>query len=266
MKTMEKFTVAEKRWLLVGMALHKIVHPAICQALRTEAGHPVPYGCMDISEAIEQLCSKTVFERQLKDAATELRSKVRNKWGHPIMNEWITEDHFHQCFVAMRKVIDLLPFSSPAVRERTSMRLSRFETADSMGNILLNPYNFFPGGDNGQTVVVSHQPSSDCCEACGHTPYPSPPGQNHPSAANGNHPILYYIEKKVRGKNVKEASKSGFSWLHLAGGVTIGVAVGILLASVPGKCGGVVRDGSLPISLLKLQDMIQAYSHLRFPG
>ncbi|CAH1238412.1 Hypp5585 [Branchiostoma lanceolatum] len=175
----EEFTVAEKRWLLVGVALHKVVHPAICQALRTKAGHPEPYGCLDISAAVDRVCSESVFGDDLKKAATHLRSKVRNKWGHPVMVEWIDKEHFHRCFLAMRKVVDLLPYSSPAVRERTCRRLTSFEVADSMG------------------------------------------------------------------------------------GATMGFAVGILLASVPGKCGDVVRDGSAPIAL-KLQDMIKAYSHLRF--
>ncbi|XP_066302311.1 uncharacterized protein [Branchiostoma lanceolatum] len=259
MKAMEKFTVAEKRWLLVGVALHKVVHPAICQALRTKAGHPEPYGCLDISAAVDRVCSETVFGDDLKKAATHLRSKVRNKWGHPVMVEWIDKEHFHRCFLAMRKVVDLLPYSSPAVRERTCRRLTSFEVADSMGNIIFQPYNFFPGGDNGQTVVVAQQPSIACCESCGYSQHPSPPYNNHPSDANGNRPNQH----KENGANLKKASKSKFSWLHLLGGATMGFAVGILLASVPGKCGDVFRDGSAPIAL-KLQDMIKAYSHLRF--
>ncbi|KAI8516071.1 hypothetical protein Bbelb_068840 [Branchiostoma belcheri] len=131
MKAMERFTVAEKRWLLVGIALHKIVHPAICQALRNEAGFTAPYGCLDISSAIDKLNNNKAFAIDLQEAATKVRSKVRNKWAHSVMNEWIDKEHFHTCFLAMRKVIDLLPYPSPAVRERTSMRLRKYEEGDA---------------------------------------------------------------------------------------------------------------------------------------
>ncbi|XP_019636020.1 PREDICTED: uncharacterized protein LOC109478743 [Branchiostoma belcheri] len=270
MKAMERFTVAEKRWLLVGIALHKIVHPAICQALKTEAGHPVPYGCLDISAAIDRLNSENAFAFDLQKAATKLRSKVRNKWAHSVMNEWIDKEHFHTCFLAMRKVIDLLPYPSPAVRERTSMRLRKYEEGDATGNLLFNPYHFFPGGDgNSQTVVAVPEPPSVGCELCGYTGnlhpsagcescgytgslHPSPPPNGHPSDDNGSSPI----EQSMR------TSKWKFSWLHLTGGAVLGFAVGVLLASVPGKCGEVVRSGSVPI-VLRLEDMIKACSHLR---
>ena len=82
-------------------------------------------GSLDLSAAFSILCGAPNFVFQAVDIiATEVRSKVRNEWGHCKSSTW-TEAYYSECFRLMKNLIKTLIF--PATLDQANI-LEELET------------------------------------------------------------------------------------------------------------------------------------------
>ncbi|XP_078690958.1 uncharacterized protein LOC144921635 [Branchiostoma floridae x Branchiostoma belcheri] len=67
----------------------------------------------DMSALLGLLCNVADFSQDIRDAASDVRSEVRNKWGHCNLSDW-TQAHFSRCFQLMEMLVKSLKLPSSA--------------------------------------------------------------------------------------------------------------------------------------------------------
>ncbi|XP_019614922.1 PREDICTED: uncharacterized protein LOC109462771 [Branchiostoma belcheri] len=67
----------------------------------------------DMSALLGLLCNVADFSQDVRDAASQVRSEVRNKWAHCDFSDW-TQMHFLRCFQLMEMLVKSLKLPSAA--------------------------------------------------------------------------------------------------------------------------------------------------------
>ncbi|KAI8512272.1 hypothetical protein Bbelb_089110 [Branchiostoma belcheri] len=71
----------------------------------------------DMSALLGLLCNVADFSQDVRDAATQVRSEVRNKWAHCDFSDW-TQMHFLRCFQLMEMLVKSLKLKPSSAEQK----------------------------------------------------------------------------------------------------------------------------------------------------